>query len=129
MVSDFVYDPANRLTSRTDRINGLQAAAPFLTTYVPDRKDNVGEIHYPSGTRVVYGYDAENRLTSVTGAGRTLAHTFVYHPSGGIERYTAGNTLIHTTGYHPTRYWPTSVNAGGQVQVTTRPSTGWATSR
>jgi YD repeat-containing protein len=117
VVSDFVYDAANRLTSREDRINGLQAAAPFVTTYVPDRKDNVGELHYPSGTRVTYTYDEENRLKTVAGAGRTLAHTLSYHPSGGIEKYTAGNGRIHETGYDPKRYWPKSVTVDGQVLV------------
>ena len=117
VVSTFAYDPANRLTSRSDRINGLPLSAPFVTTYVPDRKDNVDEIHYPSGTGVGFTYDAENRLTSIAGGGQVMAHTFVYHPSGGIESYRAGNGLLHTTGYHPTRYWPNSVNAGGQVQI------------
>jgi YD repeat-containing protein len=115
--SDFVYDGANRLLRRTDRTAG-RTFPP--TTYTPTQKDQVARIDYPSGTRVDYSYDDQNRITAVSnGAGLNFAHSFTYHASGGIAQYRSGNGpapgVLHTISYDADRYWITGISdtAGG----------------
>src|SRR5262249_17792109 len=56
--------------------------------------------------------------SSITNDGtRTFANNFLYHHSGAIKSYLAGNGLTHSTGFDGNRYWVTSINAGGAVQI------------
>src|SRR5205814_229193 len=112
--SRFTYDGADRLDIRTDVLNGKT----FTTDYDFDGNDNLQQLVYPSGGRVLYSYDAANRVNNVrnggTGSGaRTFADTFAYHPSGAIASYHAGNGLTHTATFDPKRYWIRSMNGGG----------------
>jgi YD repeat-containing protein len=76
--STFVYDGANRLTSRSDALAGRS----YTTGYSYDGNDNLSELRYPSGRRAVYAYDAEDRILSITdGAG---ADSFSYDANGNL---------------------------------------------
>ncbi len=86
--STFKYDGANRLTDRTDTIEGRT----FETTYEYDGKDHLRKIVYPSGREVIYTPDPQGRIVSVTGpGGATLATNVQYHASGAISGFTFGN--------------------------------------
>jgi uncharacterized repeat protein (TIGR01451 family) len=87
--STFGFDGANRLTSRQDVVNGQTLA----TLYTPDGNDNIQRIDYPSGNVVVYTYDSEDRIASVSNGGSTVyATTFSYHPSGGPLSFKPGGS-------------------------------------
>jgi YD repeat-containing protein len=109
--STFSYDGANRLTGRTDAIGGRV----FTTGFHPDANDNVAQIDYPapSGLRVAYQFDAENRVSDVRqlGAPSAWAHGFSYHPSGVPASYTAGNGRVHTQTL-TARQWPDVLASG-----------------
>lgn len=111
VASTFGYDGADRLTSRKDVIKGKT----LVTVYTPDANDNIEWIAYPSGTRVRYFYDSENRINEITDGTTSsppYADNFLHHASGGISRYRAGNLQFHETTYHPQRYWVTDIDAG-----------------
>ena len=97
VTSTFAYDAANRLTQRTDVINGR----PFVTQFTPDGHGNVTDIVYPSGNHVAYAYDNENRVVRVFDNARGLefARNFSYHPSGGLAGYVSGDGSLHTITY------------------------------
>ena len=107
--STFTYDGANRLTARTDVVDGRT----FTTVYVPDGNDNLGRIDYPSGLRVSYAYDSENRLNDVrrTGSASALGTSFSYHPSGQPSSFLAGNGRSHVFSY-TSRHWVDTINDG-----------------
>jgi YD repeat-containing protein len=112
--STFVYDGANRLTSRSDALAGRS----YTTGYSYDGNDNLSELRYPSGRRAVYGYDAENRILSITdGGGTTYANQFQYHPSGAPTSFRAGNGLLHSFAYD-NRYRVSALNSGGVLALT-----------
>jgi CSLREA domain-containing protein len=123
--SGFTYDGSNRLTQRQDTVAGTT----HTTVYTPDGNDNIERIDYPSGLSVTYGYDTENRVTTVrrtTGTcpdasgGGCFAHSFQYHPSGAPTSYRTGNELLHTATYDTNRYWLRSVEAGGHLRLSYR---------
>lgn len=107
--SAFGYDSANRLTSRTDAINGKS----FTTGYIYDSNDNVMRATYPSQRKVDYAHDAENRITSVKNGitSTNYASSINYHASGALASFTGGNGLAHIFGYN-NRYRLTSSDVG-----------------
>ncbi len=108
--SRFGYDDARRLLWRVDNVQGRA----FTTNYRWDDHDNLEWLYYPSGGQVKYAYDNEGRITLVSdGAGHVYAHSFQYHPSGGVTSFTAGNWISHTTAYDSQRYWVKEVHNTG----------------
>jgi len=106
----FTYDAAGRVRSRTELVDGRA----FDVVFAYDANDNVQQITYPSGRRIGYEYDAENRVSRVFNAYTqdTYASNFDYHQSGGLREYRSSNGLITTIGFHPTRYWVSSIGVG-----------------
>jgi YD repeat-containing protein len=106
--SSFTYDPAHRMTSRTDVINGRT----FSQTYTYDALDSLTSVTYPlSGRTVFYDYDTQGRLTAVRtsvggGTSQTLANGFTYRGDGALSGYAFGNGLTASTGFD-TRSRPT----------------------
>jgi YD repeat-containing protein len=87
------YDAFSRVASRTDVIAGRA----FTQTFTYDAFDNVVEQAYPrTGRKVIYEYDAQQRLTAVktqvgTGAIATIADTFAYRGDGSLASHRFGN--------------------------------------
>jgi len=98
--SEFAYDLAGRLQSRTDTMNG-QA---FGSGYGYDDNDNLMQVTYPTGGKVRYTYDSENRILLVTNGSIPFAKWFHYHPSGAPADFTSGNGLLNKFTYYPTNY-------------------------
>jgi YD repeat-containing protein len=96
----YTYDGAGRLATRTDTVAGF--TFPSVFTY--DANENLALMTYPSGRRVSYTYDAENRLTRVlqqpNGAPSPLmfADSFAYGDNGALASYTTG-AVSHTFTY------------------------------
>ncbi len=90
--STFVFDGADRLTSRTDDTDGQT----FVTAYQYDGRDTLTRIVYPSGRQVDFSPGAQGRITSVTGPGTSYATGIEYHPSGTIKALTLANGAVET---------------------------------
>jgi len=97
----FQWDPANRLTRRTESVDGVSREAVFGL----DGDGNVTRIDYPSGATVTIGVDDMGRPESVVRNGTTIANTFVHHPSGQFSSYRTGDGSTHTLSYD-TRHRP-----------------------
>lgn len=124
--STLAYDAANRLVSRTDVVNPCFPSTPCpaaqtLTTSYPayDGNDNPLEVVYPSGTRVTWTYDSENRILAVgkPGSPGAFASGLTYHPSGNVSAYVTGNGLSHTVTYDD-RYFVQRIDSGGVLGLT-----------
>ena len=61
-----VFDPAQRLCWTSDTATSGDCGTPpaDATTYDYDVRGNRTSMTYPSGTTAIYGFDAENRMTS-----------------------------------------------------------------
>jgi YD repeat-containing protein len=105
------YTGANQLESRTDGIAGKSFTTLFK--YL-DGRDNLNEIHYPSGRKVFYEHDTVGRVTKVrdlaaSGVATTYADTITYHPSGAVKSYNVGNGTKEDVEFDLDRYWPTRI--------------------
>jgi YD repeat-containing protein len=109
-VTKFFYDTAGRLIGQHASIDGRE----FDTRYLPDSRDNIRAITFPSMRTVMYDYDGEDRVTRVWDplANTTYASEFAYHQSGAIEGYLAGNNIPFTFEYDQDRYWLTGIRSG-----------------
>lgn len=107
--SSFIYDGANRMTSRTDTIVGTMLGV----AYAWDGNDNLSVLTYPSGLSVTYQYDAANRITDVrrTGTNTAFATAFSYHPSGQPLSFTSGDGRVHALAY-TARHFVDTINTG-----------------
>jgi YD repeat-containing protein len=96
----YTYDGAGRLATRTDAVSGWT----FPSAFAYDANENLAQMTYPSGRRVSYTYDVENRTTQVlqqpVGAPSPLvfADNFTYGDNGALASYTTG-TVSHTFTY------------------------------
>jgi YD repeat-containing protein len=82
------YDALDRLTSvtcsPTDNVNDLAA---LTIGYQYDADSNLTELDYPSGERVLYGYDDAGKLTSVTAKNQgqpDQVTTYAYDSTTGL---------------------------------------------
>ena len=114
MSTMFDYDEANRLTRRTDALNNRT----FVSAYAFDDNGNVIDVQYPSGNHVRYGYNTENRVTSVLDPARGLAFAngMTYHPAGGLTGYTSGDGATHSASYDA-RQRPAQIGASGVANL------------
>ncbi|MEM6456631.1 MAG: RHS repeat-associated core domain-containing protein, partial [Acidobacteriota bacterium] len=79
-VTDFTYDPLNRLESMTDSVG-------LTTTFSYDDANRMTGTILPDLQQVTFGYDTNGNLTSITPPGRP-GHTFGYTPTNLLERHT-----------------------------------------
>lgn len=121
--SALAFDQAGRLIARTDTLKPTGAATParpLTTTYGYDGNDFLTQLAYPSPSSlsVTYVPDSEGRIVSIgkPGVPGFFAQSFSYHPSGGIQSYTAGNGLQHVTIYDGRNRVDTT-NAGGALAL------------
>ena len=84
--TEFSYDDASRLRSRTDAIHLTpgDSGRNFTTLYRPNGYDQVDQITYPSGRVVTRGFNGQQRIESVGDGARTYASDVLYHPSGQV---------------------------------------------
>jgi YD repeat-containing protein len=119
--SSWKYEAATGFT-KSQTINGI------TTTFsrddygnvasATDANGNLDALTYPSGGKVTYQYDGENRITRVAngGGGVVFARAFAYHPSGALDSFRAGNSLLHRFTYD-NRYRLKTLNSGGELSL------------
>jgi RHS repeat-associated protein len=94
-VSAFDYDPRGTLRS----LNRVQNGKTFVTEYRYDLADQLIQINYPSGRRIMYQRDNTGRITGVTtqasatAAAQTLASNVNHLPFGPLSQLAYGNGL------------------------------------
>jgi len=109
-VFTYSYDDANRATGVTQVKSGVLKSSISYTNnaanqaisvtsdnrtigYGYDNSQNISQITYPSGTVVKHGYDARNRLNSITGAGGNQIVGYTRDDAGRLTKQTLPNGL------------------------------------
>jgi len=108
--TDFSYDGAGRLASRTD----LAGTEAFTSAYEYDASGNVAKMTYPSGREVSYAYNSQNLVQRVfeQSTNTDYANNIVYHPTGAVKAYVAGNLTTTAIERDPTRQWVQTLVSG-----------------
>jgi YD repeat-containing protein len=107
----FSYDAAGRLESRTDFVDGKA----FNVLFHYDDNDNLLDVTYPSGRKIAYTYDSENRVASVYNAySPTLVYAggFGYSAAGALEAYQTSNGITNAYSHDPADNRVTAITAG-----------------
>lgn len=95
--TEFGYMPDGRISSRRDRIAGVDGVSDDQTNYYYDSIGRLSAITYPDGMAVGYGY-AFGRLKTMTvnigGAVTTVFTEKQYAPMGPPRTWSLGNGLV-----------------------------------
>ena len=102
----FVYDNADRMTSKVQNIEGRT----YNLTFGYDTRDNLTSITYPDNISVNYTYDNGNRTTAIAG----YITGVTYHPSSGEATITYANGKTATISYN-NRYRVSGISVPGVI--------------
>ena len=90
--TSFGYDNADDLTSETDP--GLP-----VKSWLYDPAGNLQKVTDQNGHHTDYGYDVDERLSSVTAPDTTSVTSYAYDPAGNLHARTDPNSHVTTYGY------------------------------
>lgn len=93
--STMVYDPVNRLSSRTDVIGGKI----YATTYKYNPLDNLRQISYPSGRVVSYVINSINQVVAIPGFVNSVQYETAGVKNGLISTIQLNNGTIQQYDY------------------------------
>jgi RHS repeat-associated protein len=82
----WVYDAVGRVTSKSQTVGTVAKTVGYGYT-----NGNLTSLTTPSGQVVVYGYNSNGQVTSITVNGTTLLSSVSYEPFGPIKGWTWGN--------------------------------------
>lgn len=116
----WTYDPRGRLSTETKTIGGAQD--PFITSWLYNSGDLPIQMNYPDGETVVYGYNSDGTLRSVTSqtSSETYLNDMQYDEAGRLKLIEYGNNIIDKTFNYFA--WNTA-DMGGLLQSTSVAST------
>jgi YD repeat-containing protein len=83
----WTYDTHGRITGKGQTVGGTTLAMG----YGYNAAGQLGNTQLPSGANVVFGYNANGQVTSLTLNGATLLSAITYDPFGPITSWTWGN--------------------------------------
>jgi RHS repeat-associated protein len=83
----WTYDARGRITGKGQTVGGTTLAMG----YGYNSAGQLGNMQLPSGANVVFGYNANGQVTSLTLNGATLLSSITYDPFGPITSWTWGN--------------------------------------
>jgi RHS repeat-associated protein len=83
----WTYDTQGRVTGKGQTVGGTTLAMGYGYNSV----GQLGTMQLPSGANVVFGYNANGQVTSLTLNGSTLLSGITYDPFGPITSWTWGN--------------------------------------
>ena len=92
----YAYDARERLVSRIDPAGGVNLASGKTIEYRYDDAGNVVEVKTAAGT-TGSSYDAQNRLATVTDAGRQTA--YLYDLAGNLVQTQLPNGVVEKRSY------------------------------
>jgi len=87
----WVYDALGRVTSKSQTVGTVTLTASYGYT-----NGNLTSLTTPSGQSVVYGYNANNQVTSITVNGTTLLSNASYDTFGPLNGWRWGNGTTTT---------------------------------
>jgi RHS repeat-associated protein len=82
----WVYSAQRRVTSKTQTVGTVAKSVGYAYT-----NGNLTTLTTPSGQTVVYGYNTNGQVVSITVNGTTLLSGVTYEPFGPIKGWTWGN--------------------------------------
>jgi RHS repeat-associated protein len=88
------YDPQGRVTSKGQTVGTVTRTVGYGYT-----NGNLTSMTTPSGQSVVYGYNSNHQITSVTVNGTTVLSSTLYDPFGPARGWTWGNATIAVRTY------------------------------
>jgi RHS repeat-associated protein len=80
------YDALGRVTSKSQTVGGV----PLSVSYGYTNAD-LTSVTTPSGQSVVYGYNGDHQIVSVSVNGTTVLNSATYEPFGPVNGWTWGN--------------------------------------
>ena len=81
------YDTLGRVTSKSQTVSGVTKSIGYSYT-----NGNLTGITTPSGQAIVYGYNSNGEITSVSVNGTTVLSNATYEPFGPVKGWTWGNS-------------------------------------
>jgi RHS repeat-associated protein/CSLREA domain-containing protein len=116
----WTYDPRGRLSTETKTISGAQD--PFITSWQYNSGDLPIQMNYPDGETVVYAYNTDGTLKSLTSqtSSETYLNDMQYDEAGRLKLIEYGNNIIDKTFNYFA--WNTA-DMGGLLQSTSVAST------
>ena len=109
----YEYNALGQLIRETRVMDSLQ----FVTEYNWDANGNLLSMTYPSNMEATITQDADDRITSVTADGQTLAQNVTYLPFGPASGYDLGSGLTLNNTYDES-YRLTEISAGSIISYT-----------
>jgi RHS repeat-associated protein len=92
----YTYDAANDVLSETQNVTGLGAKV-VTYTYTSDAVLNT--LTYPDSTKLTYGYDNANRVSSITQGASTTVVGYTYDANGNRTNKNLANGVNSTLTY------------------------------
>jgi RHS repeat-associated protein len=93
----WTYDIHGRVTSREQRRGAVSLTTRRTYNAVTGQ---LASLTYPSGATILFGYDADGRVTSLvealSGGNATLLQTATYQPFGPVAGWVAGNGAAYS---------------------------------
>jgi len=89
----YTYNPGGYVTSKTQTVNvvGSTPSRSFVASYNYNREGKLTSTSFPSGSQVLYGYNGNGQVDSMSVGGQTLLNNAGYEPFGPVAGWTWGN--------------------------------------
>jgi RHS repeat-associated protein len=82
----FTYDPLGRVTKKTETIGGTSLSVSYAY-----QNGDLASLTTPSGQSLLYGYNLNGQVSSITLNGTVLINAIQYGPFGPVSEWTWGN--------------------------------------
>jgi RHS repeat-associated protein len=90
----WAYDALGRVTSKSQTVGTVTKTDGYGYT-----NGNLTSMTTPSGQSVLYGYNSNRQITSITINGTTLLNSVLYDPFGPVRGWTWGNATLAVRTY------------------------------
>jgi RHS repeat-associated protein len=87
----WTYDTLGRVTGKGQVVGTVTRSVGYGYT-----NGDLTSLVTPSGQTVVYGYNSNHQVISITINGTTLLNGVTYEPFGGVDKWTWGNATVTT---------------------------------
>jgi RHS repeat-associated protein len=94
----YLYDALGRVLRKTQTVGSGSTAKTFVLGY-EYAAGRMTSMTYPSGRKVMYGFDAQGRITNISLAGQAVLSGAGYAPFGPVESWTWANGQAYRRTY------------------------------
>jgi RHS repeat-associated protein len=96
---NYTYDVMGRVTQLQKVVSGTT----YTTNYTYNQGGSITSTTYPSGRKVSQGYDAIDRLSSISDASTTYVSSFAYNTAQQLTGFSLGNGVAASYGFFADR--------------------------